>query len=212
MVCGTTTCRMAGNPSRVAVKRREVVGLQGEDRRWSISVGPATKSSPFRHFQGQNARFQGRRRRNIHTDQIRKSLGGFSKISRHANRNKITVSVRRVIRKRFRVLIRKRLEVSTSGSFEGHPNRNFGAYYGSSAFKPGRFGIRQGRKGQFHGQPRRDLAPQKWGRTIWKIVRNYGSDAPQTTIFLRLWDTFFFRPALEVRNKKASQGLAFCVV
>ena len=91
MVCGTTSCRMAGNPSRVAVKRRKVVGLQGEDRRWSISVGPVTKSSPFRHFQGQTARFQGRRRRNIHTDQIRKSLGGFSKISRHTNRNKITV-------------------------------------------------------------------------------------------------------------------------
>ena len=109
MVCGTTTCRMARNPSRVAVKRREVGGLQGEafsaldlseigcveshPTRISgrSSVDPAPRRRHCRHFQGQNRHFQGRRRRNIHTDQIRKSLGGFSKISRHANRNKITV-------------------------------------------------------------------------------------------------------------------------
>ena len=55
--------------------------------------GSGPKSSPFQHFQGRNAHCQGRRRRNnFHTRQIRKSLGGFSKISRHANRNKITVS------------------------------------------------------------------------------------------------------------------------
>ena len=109
MVCGTTTCRMARNPSRVAVKRREVGGLQGEafsaldlseigcveshPTRISgrSSVDPAPRRCHCRHFQGQNRHFQGRRRRNFHTRQIRKSLGGFSKISRHANRNKITV-------------------------------------------------------------------------------------------------------------------------
>ena len=110
MVCGTTTCRMARNPSRVAVKRREVGGLQGEafsaldlseigcveshPTRISgrSSVDPAPRRCHCRHFQGQNRHFQGRRRRNFHTRQIRKSLGGFSKISRHTNRNKITVS------------------------------------------------------------------------------------------------------------------------
>ena len=111
MVCHATTCRMARNPSRVAVKRREVGGLQGEafsaldlseigcveshPTRISgrSSVDPAPRRCHCRHFQGQNRHFQGRRRRNFHTRQIRKSLGGFSKISRHANRNKITVSV-----------------------------------------------------------------------------------------------------------------------
>ena len=119
MVCGTTTCRMARNPSRVVVKRSEVVGLQGEasftlhlsdfgcfaspsDTKFgSISVGPGPKSSPFRRFQGRNAHFQGRRRRNFHTRPIRKSLCGFSKISRHANRNKITVSFQRLPIRRF---------------------------------------------------------------------------------------------------------------
>ena len=109
MVCHATTCRMARNPSRVAVKRREVGGLQGEafsaldlseigcveshPTRISgrSSVDPAPRRCHCRHFQGQNRHFQGRRRRNFHTRQIRKSLGGFSKISRHANRNKITV-------------------------------------------------------------------------------------------------------------------------
>ena len=111
MVCHATTCRMARNPSRVAVKRREVGGLQGEafsaldlseigcveshPTRISgrSSVDPAPRRCHCRHFQGQNRHCQGRRRRNFHTRQIRKSLGGFSKISRHANRNKITVSV-----------------------------------------------------------------------------------------------------------------------
>ncbi len=107
MVCGTTTCRMARNPSRVAVKRREVGGLQGEafsaldlseigcveshPTRISgrSSVDPAPRRCHCRHFQGQNRHFQGRRRRNFHTRQIRKSLGGFSKISRHTNRTKL---------------------------------------------------------------------------------------------------------------------------
>ena len=110
MVCHATTCRMARNPSRVAVKRREVGGLQGEafsaldlseigcveshPTRISgrSSVDPAPRRCHCHHFQGENRHFQGRRRRNFHTRQIRKSLGGFSKISRHANRNKITVS------------------------------------------------------------------------------------------------------------------------
>ena len=109
MVCHATTCRMARNPSRVAVKRREVGGLQGEafsaldlseigcveshPTRISgrSSVDPAPRRCHCRHSQGQRHHFQGRRRRNFHTRQIRKSLGGFSKISRHANRNKITV-------------------------------------------------------------------------------------------------------------------------
>ena len=109
MVCHATTCRMARNPSRVAVKRREAGGLQGEafsaldlseigcveshptriSGRSSVDLAP--RRCHCRHFQGQHRHFQGKRRQNFDTRLIRKSLGGFSKISRHANRNKITV-------------------------------------------------------------------------------------------------------------------------
>ena len=85
MVCHATTCRMARNPSRVAVKRREVGGLQGEafsaldlseigcveshPTRISgrSSVDPAPRRCHCRHFQGQNRHFQGRRGRDIST-------------------------------------------------------------------------------------------------------------------------------------------------
>ena len=54
-----------------------------------------------------------------------------------------TYSVR-LNKKAFLDLIRKRFEVSTSGSFEGHPNRNLRPVCRLSALKPGRFGKLEG--------------------------------------------------------------------